>query len=96
MAPAPERGLPAVGTVSTIDFPPVPDRHHQHHETVIFDGSNDAEVADAIAPESLSVAGQRMTEAARITAAGYAFAQIAQHAAFVPGISLRKSRTTAR
>src|SRR6266581_5242510 len=65
-----------------IHLPPLTDRHHQHHKTVILDGGNDPVITYAVAPQSLAVAGQRMAEASRVLAAGDALAQISQHASF--------------
>jgi hypothetical protein len=45
---------------SAIDLAPVADRHHQHNEPVVFDRGDDPVVADAIAPEAVPVAGQRL------------------------------------
>ena len=64
----------------SVDLAPVADGHHQDHKPVVLDRCNDAAIADAVAPEPLAVARQRVAETARILAAGDAFAQVAQHA----------------
>jgi len=60
--------------MSAIDFSSMADRYHQHDEPVILDRCNDSVIAASVAPEPLAVAGQRMTEAAWVLAAGDALA----------------------
>jgi hypothetical protein len=63
-----------------INLAPVTDRHHEHDEAVILDRSDDAIVADAVAPQFLEIGRERMAEPARIVRGRDAFAQIAQEA----------------
>jgi hypothetical protein len=48
----------------------MPHCDHQDDEAVVLDGGDDAVIADAVAPQPLAVAGDRMTQAARVFAAG--------------------------
>ncbi len=48
---------------SPIDFTPMADGHHKHHEPAVLDRCDDAKIADAVAPEPFAIAGQRMREA---------------------------------
>jgi hypothetical protein len=74
----------------------VADHDYEHHEPVVLDGGDDPIVTDPVAPESCPVAGQYMTEATRVVAAGDALAQIAQQTPLGIDTSLRNSRTAAR
>ena len=60
----------------------MPDGYHQHHEPLVLDGGDNTIIANAVTPETLAVTRKRMTETARVAAAGDALAQIAQHPPF--------------
>jgi len=66
-----------LGNALAINLAPMADSHDKHHETVVLDRGHNPDVADAVPPKPLSVAGQHMAEPARIVAAGDPLAQVA-------------------
>src|SRR6266511_2679410 len=52
------------------------DGEHEDDEALVLEAANEAEVADAIAPQPRLVGDQRLAEAARIVVGGDALAQI--------------------
>lgn len=52
-----KRGRAIRAHALAIDLPPVANGHHQHRESIVLDGGDDADVADAITPQPFVVAG---------------------------------------
>jgi len=53
--------------------------HHEYHEPIVLDRGNHSIVANAIAPESLVIARQRLTKPTWVVASSDTFSQIAEH-----------------
>lgn len=64
--------------LSVVNHAPVPDRHDENNEAIVFDGCNDTIVANAVTPETFKIAAKWLSEASRVLGRGNTLTQVTQ------------------
>ena len=76
--------------ISVVDLAPVSNGNDQYNETVVLDRRDNAIAANAIAPQALQIAGERLTETPWVFCCGNTFAKITNDGSYAYCTELAK------